>query len=104
MQRSSQRSLSFRLARAALIILFAFSVALFCGSLLVDIIPARHEVRSGEGALLGFVSIPADIEEHALIFLSVAIVSGLQIWVLSLIPKTPNQSLEPTAPSGRGSS
>ena len=73
---------SFRLLRAASVLVFFIVLLVFILSQLVTIAPQRVQVRDQNREIIGEASIPFDYGSSQILLFSLTIISGIQLWTV----------------------
>ena len=81
------RSLSHRLLKAAVKLIFFFSLAYLVLINLMDIVPTKLVVYDKNNNEIGFVSIFQPTESEQSVTFAIVLLSGLQFWMLSVFEK-----------------
>jgi len=81
------QSRSFKILQVASLAIFVIAVLAFVFSQVVTYASRRVQVRDRDGHVIGDASIPHDYAADASSSLSIAVLSGIQLWTIRAIGK-----------------
>lgn len=86
------RSRSYKYLRRASRLVFLVSILLFIGSQVVTVAARRVPVQNTDGQIVGEAWIPHDYGTSQFLSLALMILSGIQLWTVTIVGKIDDKS------------